>query len=129
MKNIFQVGDKKAYTKVISDLDVAAFSGNVVHNVYATFCVARDAEWATRQFVLEMKEDDEEGIGTFLSVEHKSPAFVGEKVVFSSSIEAMNENELICSYEAHVGDRLVARGKTGQKVFPVTKLKKLLTPT
>ena len=45
-----------------------------VHPFYSTFALGRDVEWACRQFVLEMKEEDEEGIGTFLNITHKSPA-------------------------------------------------------
>ena len=60
---------------------MAAFGGEVVHEVYATFALARDAEWTTRQFVLDMRDDDEEGIGTFLSIEHKSPALWGRRLI------------------------------------------------
>ena len=50
------------------------FSGKVVHPVCATFALARDIEWTTRQFVLQMRDDDEEGIGTMLTIDHRSPA-------------------------------------------------------
>jgi hypothetical protein len=41
------------------------FEGVNVHPVMATFSITRDAEWAGRIFVLAMKEEHEEGIGTF----------------------------------------------------------------
>ncbi len=105
--------------------DVAAFHGEVVHPVCATFALARDIEWTTRQFVLDMREDHEEGIGTFLSIDHKSPAFVGETIVFEAWIDQLNGNELICFYEAHVDDRLIALGKTGQKILKRETLDRL----
>ncbi|HPH47602.1 MAG TPA: hypothetical protein PLJ60_16755 [Chryseolinea sp.] len=125
MKNIFASGDKKEYTHIVQQADVAAFGGDVVHEVYATFALARDAEWTTRQFVLDMREEDEEGIGTFLSIEHKSPAFVGEEINYSAHVLQINGHELICLYEAKVGARIIATGKTGQKILKKDKIKSL----
>lgn len=123
MKAVFKPGDQKEFRKKVTSLDVAAFGNEIVHSVYATFSLARDAEWATRQFVLEMKEDDEEGIGTFLSIEHKNPAFVGDEIIFTAWVDHIEGNELICFYEAKVGSRLVALGRTGQKILRRSKLK------
>jgi fluoroacetyl-CoA thioesterase len=125
MKQIFKPGDVKEFRKTIQAGDVAAFDGETVHPVYATFSLARDAEWTSRQFVLEMTSAEEEGIGTFLTIEHKSPAFVGEEINFIAWIDHIEGNELICFYEAKVEDRLIAIGKTGQKIFPKTKLEKI----
>ena len=125
MKNIFKVGDRKEYRRVIGPDDVAAFHGKVVHPVCATFALARDIEWTSRQFVLQMCEEDEEGVGTLLTVHHKSPAFVGQEVSISATVEQINGNELICSYEASVNDRLIASGQTGQKIFKKEIIDKL----
>lgn len=127
MKLLFKPGDRKTITFTVGEADVAAFNGNVVHAVCATFTLAREIEWATRQFVLDMRDDDEEGIGTYLSIEHKGPAFVGEQVVIDSWVDALEGNELICSYQVKVNDRLIAVGKTGQKILKREKLKMLLT--
>jgi predicted thioesterase len=125
VKRIFNPGDRKEITYTVREEDVAAFKGNVVHAVCATFTLAREIEWATRQFVLEMRDDDEEGIGTYLTIEHKGPAFVGEVIVVEACVDKLDGNELICSYEAKVNDRLIATGKTGQKILKREKLKKL----
>ncbi len=76
MKEIFKPGDKKIYTHKVTEQDAAVFETGMVHPVYATFALSRDAEWACRQFVLEMKDADEEGIGTYLTVNHISPALI-----------------------------------------------------
>jgi fluoroacetyl-CoA thioesterase len=127
MKDIFKPGDKKQMIYRVKDEDVASFSGELVHPVCATFTLAREVEWATRQFVLEMRSEDEEGIGTFLSIHHKGPAFVGEQLVIESVVESIDGHELICSYIARVDDRLIAEGKTGQKIFKREKINALLT--
>jgi predicted thioesterase len=127
VKAIFKPGDKKQTSYVVQYRDVAAFNDEVVHPVCATFTLAREIEWSTRQFVLDMREDDEEGIGTFLSVDHKGPAFIGECITFHAWVEQLEGNELICGYEARIGERLIASGRTGQKILKREKLQKLFT--
>ncbi len=125
MKEIFKPGEKKKITKKVTEQDVAAFHGEVLHPVYATFALARDFEWSSRLFFLEMKEDDEEGVGTFLQIDHLSPALINEEVTITATIESISGNELICIIEARSGDRIIAKGKTGQKMLRKEKLKKL----
>lgn len=122
MLSKFQIGDKKTHKNAVKTADIAAFQGEAVHNVYATFAIARDAEWTGRLFVLEMKEANEEGIGTFVNVEHFAPAFVGEEVLFEATIDALHGNVINCSFTAKVGERLVAKGRTGQKIILKEKL-------
>ena len=115
MKGIFKQGDQKVYRKIVTEEDQAIFHGEVLHSVCSTFALARDFEWSSRLFFLEMKEDDEEGVGTFLSIDHKSPAFVGEELKIVATIENIERNELICSIEATCDNRIVAIGKNGAK--------------
>lgn len=127
MKKIFNSGDIKQTSYVVRGEDVASFRGNVVHPVCATFALSREIEWSTRQFVLDMREEDEEGVGTFLAIEHKSPAFVGEEIIFTACYESLTGNELICSFEAKVGGRVVATGKTGQKILKRETIHRIFT--
>jgi fluoroacetyl-CoA thioesterase len=122
MKNPFFPGDTRKYSITVEDKDVARFESGLVHPVYATFALARDIEWACRLFVLEMKEEHEEGIGTMLSIEHISPAFKGSRVDIIATAKSITGNEIICTYEARVGNRLIARGEQGQKVLPKDKI-------
>jgi fluoroacetyl-CoA thioesterase len=125
MKNVFKPGDVKQYRVAVRSQDVAAFQGELVHPVCSTFSLAREAEWTTRQFVLDMRDEDEEGVGTFLNIEHKAPAFVGEEILFTGTVEKIRDHELICSFEARVGNRLIAKGQTGQKILKKEKINKL----
>jgi len=127
MKQIFTPGSTRTFVKIIGKEDIAAFDGGIVHEVYATFAIARDAEWAGRLFVLEMKDEDEEGIGTSVLVDHHSPALVGEEVVFEAVIDEMYRNVVGCTFTAYVGHRLIASGRTGQKILKKDKLDKLLS--
>lgn len=125
MKPIFKPGDVKSYKRIVQREDLAAFHGELVHPVYSTFSLARDIEWTTRQFVIDMRDEDEEGIGTFLTIDHKSPAFEKEEVTFTGRIDKLEGNELICSVEVRSGERLVAVGQTGQKILKRDKIMKL----
>lgn len=125
MKDIFKVGELKSFDKVVTESDAATFDEGNVHPVYATFSLARDAEWTCRLFVLEMKEADEEGIGTFINVKHHSPALIGEKVQFTAKIKSIEGNAIICSYEAKVHERLIATGEQGQKILKKDRIKQL----
>ena len=127
MQNPFKTGDQKVYKHLVTDADVAKFSSGLVHPFYATFALGRDAEWAGRLFVLEMKEDDEEGIGTYLTIEHKSPAFLGDEVVIVATLESVERNSVDCSYIARVGERIIAEGTTGQKILKKTKLEAIVS--
>lgn len=125
VKSIFKVGDTKHYERTVTESDVATFDSGNVHPVYATFALTRDAEWSSRLFVLEMKEEHEEGIGTFVNIKHISPAFVGDVVKFEAVIDELQGNEINCSIKAYCGNRLIAEGRTGQKILLKEKIEEI----
>lgn len=124
MRIVFKPGDEKRFVRTVRAEDTARFDSGEVHPVYGTFAVARDAEWACRLFVLEMLEAGEEGVGTFVSVEHLSPALVGMDVEFVARVESIIGNEIICSFEARVGERPVARGRQVQRILDIERFRK-----
>jgi len=125
LKHIFHQGDTKQYRKTVQPGETARFESGEVHPVYATFAIAKDAEWACRLFVLEMKDENEEGIGTRISVQHRAPALVGQEVVYTATVNSLAGNEIVCSFEARVGERLIATGETGQKILTKEKVRRL----
>ena len=127
MKNNFSPGDQKVFRRIITPEDQAAFHGAVLHAVYSTFALARDFEWSSRLFFIDMMEADEEGCGTFVHVDHKNPAFVGEEITITATVETIRGNELICTIEGKVDDRIIAVGRTGQKMLKRERLIALFT--
>ena len=125
MKQLFKYGDTKEFYKVVSKKDTAKFNGVEVHPYYSTFALARDAEWSSRLFVLDMKEIDEEGIGTFVNIKHVSPAWVGDEVRFIATIKSVVHNEVVCTITAKVNGRLIAKIETGQKILNSDELEAL----
>lgn len=125
MKTPFQPGDIQEFSVIISEKDVAHFDQQQVHDVYATFAIARDFEWAGRLFVLQMIEENEEGIGTMVEVNHIAPALIHQKVQIVARLDLLIENEIICSMEARVGKRLIATGRTGQKIMNKERINRI----
>jgi len=126
MKDIFKPGDIKTFSKEVTKEDTATFDSGQVHPLYGTFALARDAEWVGRLFVLDLKDDDEEGIGNSIILEHLAPVKVGAKVDFTAKIKLIDDNKIICNFEAKVGNTLIARGETGQKVLKKDVVQKIL---
>ena len=126
MKNIFEVGHTMRLVHTVEQSDLATFETGNVHPFYSTFALGRDAEWACRQFVLQMKEADEEGIGTFLNIRHKSPAMLGDTVEFIATVSVLEGHQIDCTFVAKVGERIVAEGEQGQKILKKEKLERLV---
>src|SRR4051812_10424957 len=102
MKNPFQAGDTRQFIHVVTEPDAAQFESGEVHSVYSTFALARDAEWSGRLFVLDMIEEGEEGIGTGITVNHRSPALMGQEVLYTATLVEVNKNEIVVDYTATV---------------------------
>jgi fluoroacetyl-CoA thioesterase len=126
MKRSVEVGDVRFIKKRVSESDLAEFETGVVHPFYGTFALGRDVEWACRQFVLDCKEEHEEGIGTFLNIAHKSPALLGEEVTIEAKLHEWEGHSMICAFVVRVGERLVAEGTQGQKILPKEKVQRLI---
>lgn len=122
MRNPFRPGDVQTYSLIVTAHDFAVLNGKLIHPVLSTFALGQALEWTSRQFVEQMLEAEEEGIGTLLTVEHHAPAFEGETVEFQAIFEQLNGAELLCRVEARVGERLVATGRTGQRIVAHHKL-------
>ena len=126
MKSVYKINDKKWHVKLVGADDLASFDAGMVHPFCATFVLAREMEWSSRLFVLDMLDDDEEGIGTKLEINHLSPAIEGEELMIEAVIVELDKNEIICSISVSVGKRIIARGITGQKILKKTKLASLI---
>ena len=126
MKNLFNLHDKKQHRKIVGATDLANFEVGMVHPFCSTFVLAREMEWASRLFVLEMLDEDEEGIGTKLEINHLSPALEGEELIIEAKITSLEQHEIICGIEVTVGERVIATGITGQKILKKTKLADLI---
>ncbi len=122
MKNPFQIGDTKTYEYLVRPNDFAFFEKEgLIHPVLSTFTIARCAEWVCRLFVLEMKEEGEEGVGVMVSVYHHSPALESDIVLFTAELVQVEKNKVVCKWKATVNERLIASGEQIQKIVNLKK--------
>ncbi|MDZ4839759.1 MAG: hotdog domain-containing protein [Bacteroidota bacterium] len=122
---MISIGDTRKYKIVVTKADFAAFNGKIVHEVYSTYALTRDAEWTGRLFVLELKAEDEEGIGSFVNITHHSPAFIDDEVCITAELTKLDGKSVECNIIAAVKNRIIATGKTGQKILKKEKIKNL----
>jgi predicted thioesterase len=126
MKNPFRQGDQKVYETEVTAEKAARFDTGLVHPVYSTFALSKDVEWVCRLFVLEMKEADEEGVGSRLEIEHLYPAPQGSSVTIIAALESVIANEVNCSFEASANGYIIARGKQSQKIINKSRFSSLV---
>lgn len=126
MKNPFHPGDIKTFETRVTEDKLAGFDSGLVHPVYSTFALGKDVEWACRLFVLEMKESSEEGVGSFLSIEHLYPAPLGSTVQITATLLEVVKNEVVCTYEVFANGQLVATGRQCQKIINKAKFDQLI---
>lgn len=127
MRLVFNEGDVKTHEFQVGQDDIAKFESGMVHPVCSTFSLAREIEWSSRLFVLDMLEEGEEGVGTLLEIEHQSPALVGFLLTIEAVIEQIEVNEVLCSITVTCDNRAIARGRTGQKILNKERFNKNLS--
>ncbi|HUX84913.1 MAG TPA: hypothetical protein VMV20_06740 [Chitinophagaceae bacterium] len=120
-------GDTASFSRKVRAEDLATFESGLVHPLYSTFAVVRDAEWTCRQFVPGLAEPDEEGIGTFISVDHVAPVAEGAQVDFQAVIRNIHGHEIICDFTARCGETIIARGVQVQKILKKEKIARLIS--
>ncbi len=127
MKDLFKPGDQKKTSFIVTDQDFATFRTGTLHKVCSTFTLGREMEWSSRLFVIDMLEEDEEGVGTFLTIDHHAPAFLGENVKVIATFKSLKKNEVICDIQVNVNQRIIATGSTGQKILSKDKINQIFT--
>ena len=130
MKPSLALGNTADVTITVTEAMCPAFDGIVVHRVYSTWSMAHHMELAARKVLAPHLDEDEEGIGSHLSVDHLAPTPVGETVRVMAEAVELGRSTLVCSVTAyHVrpdGERIVGRGTQVQRILPKAKLEALI---
>jgi len=126
MKPGLSVGIQRELSFTVTEDMCPAFDGVVVHRVCATWTLVHYFEVAGRKMLIDFLADGEEGVGSHASCDHLAPAPIGASVRVVATCAAVTERELICDCVAYVGEKKIATGQTGQRVFPKKVLKRLL---
>ena len=126
MKPTLIVGTTAEVTAEITEDMCPAFDGVIVHRVYSTWSMAHHMELAARMVLAPHLDDDEEGIGASLSIDHVAPTPVGHTVRVVAEATEVDDTTVVCDVTAYDGDRLVGRGRQVQRVLPKRTLEALI---
>lgn len=102
------------------------FHGTLVHPVLATWYVVHHMEVAGRMLLEPFLEPGEEAVGAHISVDHRSPAPIGSRVVVTAEAVECRPHRLTCAVRAASGDRLIATGRFVQILMPAARLEALI---
>lgn len=105
--------------------DCPDFGEGTLHPVLSTYALAREAEWAGRLILLRMKKDDQEGIGTAITIEHLRAARVGQQVTINAELISFDGRKMIVSFVATTDGKTIATGNTGQALVSKAELNKI----
>ena len=90
-----------------------------VHQVYATYTMAKHFEEAGRKLLLRHLDPGEDGLGRSVTVEHVAPSWVGDRLTIEARCVEVRATRVTCECTATDGDgRQVGRGSTVQAVLP-----------
>ncbi len=117
MKPGFEPGIIREITVTVTEDMCPAFDGAIVHHLYSTWCVVHHMEIAARKILVDFLEDDEEGIGAHVSVDHLAPCRVGKTVRVRAELVEVAHDRVVCEVTAYDGERLLAKGKQVQIVM------------
>ena len=126
MKPSLKVGNTAEVTALVTEAMCPAFDGVIVHRLYSTWSMAHHMELAARKVLAPHLDEDEEGIGSSLSIEPLAPTPVGHTVRIVAEATDVGDTTGVCALTAYDGDRLVGRGRQVQRVLPKRKLKALI---
>ncbi len=102
------------------------FDGVAVHDVCSTWTLVHYMELAGRKVLLGFLEPHEEGVGSRIECDHGGPAKLGKTVRVIATVSSATDRELVCDVEATCAGRVVATGRTWQRMFPREALKRIL---
>ncbi len=125
MKPGFEPGIVREVQVTVTEEMCPAFDGEIVHRVYSTWSMVHHMELAARKVLVDFLDEDEEGIGARVCVDHKSPAPVGTVVTVRAELVEVRHHMVICRVTAWDGNRLLGEGEQVQMVLKKEKLKRL----
>ncbi len=121
-----KVGNTATITFTVASHMQPVFEGDLIHRVCSTWDLAHQFELASRHALVPHLEAGEEGIGSRVSIDHKSPAILGSTVEVTATVTKTAETEVVCNIVATIGDRIVATGDQIQRVFPKEKIDQII---
>ena len=131
MEPTLKIGDTAQVTITVTEDMCPAFDDIVVHRVYSTWSMAHHMELAARKVLKDHLEENEESIGSHLSVDHLVPVPLAHQVRVTARVVDIDRTTVVCETIAyHVrsdgSEKVVGTGKQVQRILPKRTLEKLI---
>ncbi len=126
MKPSLQIGSHATLTIEVTEAMCPAFDGVVVHHVCSTWDMAHHMEVAARMVLAPHLNDDQEGIGSHIHIDHLAPAPVGSTITVRAQAVELDSSTLVCALEARDGRTILATGQQTQRILPRTTLNDIM---
>lgn len=126
MKPKLTIGTKHFIQITVTKEMFAQFEGELVHPVYSTAMMVYHMEWVSRQIILGMLDETEEGMGAEVKVKHLAPAKEGTILTLEATIVALKKNFIITKVLISSEDRVVGEGEVTQVILPKSKIKTMI---
>ncbi|MCG1021015.1 thioesterase family protein [Sutcliffiella horikoshii] len=126
MKPEITIGTKHSIQITVTNKMFAQFEGELVHPVYSTAMMVYHMEWASRQIILGILEETEEGMGAEVKVKHLAPATEGTILTIEATVVALKKNFIITKVLIFSEDRVVGEGEVTQVILPKSKIQAMI---
>lgn len=126
MKPELTIGTKHSIQITVTNKMFAQFEGELVHPVYSTAMMVYHMEWASRQIILGVLEETEEGMGAEVKVKHLAPATKGTILTIEATVVALKKNFIITKVLIFSEDRVVGEGEVTQVILPKSKIQAMI---
>ncbi len=102
------------------------FDGMMKHPVCATWTIVNLMEVAGRKLLEPFLDEQEEGVGAHITVDHRAPAPIGTSLRVRAEVESATHRRLTARVVALHGEVHVAEGRFVQIILPKNHLREIL---
>jgi fluoroacetyl-CoA thioesterase len=127
MKPGLVIGQSVFMEVEVSPSMFAQFEGQIVHPTYSTVSMVYHMEWVSRQIILPYLEEDEEGMGAAVSVQHLAPAPAGTQLRIIAELINYERNIVLTKVSVLHKTELIGTGEVKQVILAKKKIAKMLT--
>jgi len=120
------LGTKHSIQITVTNEMFAQFEGELVHPVYSTAMMVYHMEWVSRQIILKVLEETEEGMGAEVKVKHLAPAKEGTVLTIEATVVGIKKNFIITKVLIFSEDRVVGEGEVTQVILQKSKIKTMI---
>ncbi|WP_391123361.1 thioesterase family protein [Psychrobacillus sp. L3] len=118
MKRGMELGREETIEIIVTEDMFASFEGEVVHPVYSTVAMTYHMEWVSRKIILPFLEDDEEGMGVSVKLNHLAPSTLGSTVTLTATLVELDDNVVITKVTASSNLGVIGKGEVKQVILP-----------